>query len=292
MKQKWPAKLFLFLLILFGVSVILLHNPRTHIPIYYAAQDLRIENLCQEDVQPSAYSQSLESAILGNWVYVPQMSDSSQLISWHHFHFQENGKVQFSFKIKDTNAKIQQKGEYQFCHRGSARRYPGRSPHIMITVNSLIDRKNKLPLFDVRIGLDSRFPVSKDILSFQDSDGKQHFFIQEQKNSLNSILLETIQTNLVPDKGSVYHIVMTFQLHETHQPGPKEADTFIAWRLANEFVFRTSLRDRYILPSENAGPLKNEGEFEVVFKEKNQRRPLTVRVNILKNEVSIVQHGF
>jgi len=45
-------------------------------------------------------------------------------------------------------------------------------------------------------------------------------------------------------------------LYETHQPGPKEEGSSQAWALANEFVFRTILREQCILPSTKVIPHK------------------------------------
>ena len=65
----------------------------------------------------------------------------------------------------------------------------------------------------------------------------------------DSTLIEPKQTNLAPQTNVLYTLVTPPMLFETHQPGPREETTSRAWKLANEFVFRTSLSEQVQLPA-------------------------------------------
>ncbi|MEW6009115.1 MAG: hypothetical protein AB1629_05745 [Candidatus Omnitrophota bacterium] len=110
----------------------------------------------------------------------------------------------------------------------------------------------------------------------------------EVRGKKQRVELQPIKSKLVPQKGVVYHIIVPPQLHETHEPGPAEQNTYIAWRLANEFVFRTELREYYVLPSQSVGPQKSAGEYMVSFVSRKGDKQLIIRVDINKNEATII----
>lgn len=67
--------------------------------------------------------------------------------------------------------------------------------------------------------------------------------------AIDVTLIEPKQTNLTPQTNVLYTLVTPPMLFETHQPGPKEDTKSRAWKLANEFIFRTSLREQVQLPA-------------------------------------------
>ena len=89
--------------------------------------------------------------------------------------------------------------------------------------------------------------------------------------------ISVAQSGLAPIAGTTYRVIVPPKLYETHQPGPKGQATSQAWSLANEFVFRTALRETCILPSEKVIPHKIG--YMVVFKHKNGDRQTRIFVN-------------
>jgi len=59
------------------------------------------------------------------------------------------------------------------------------------------------------------------------------------------------QTDVIPQTGVLYRLAPG-QLYKTSETGPKEQTTSQAWAQANEFVFRTALRDTCVLPASKA----------------------------------------
>ncbi len=141
----------------------------------------------------------------------------------------------------------------------------------------------------------SDYAVPKEILTV----GKHNMTVKIKATTSNTIQIEVkgkkqrvelqpIKSKLIPQKGRVYHIITPPQLHETHEPGPSELNTHIAWRLANEFVFRTELREYYVLPSQSVQSQKANGEYTVFFSPKKGDDQLIIRVDINKNEATVI----
>lgn len=57
------------------------------------------------------------------------------------------------------------------------------------------------------------------------------------------------QIMLIPQTNVLYTLVVPPMLYETAEPGPKGKTKSIAWKLANEFVYRTSWREKGQLPA-------------------------------------------
>jgi hypothetical protein len=103
-----------------------------------------------------------------------------------------------------------------------------------------------------------------------------------------SVTIEPVQTDLVPATGTPYVLVTPPMLYETREPGPAEKLTSRAWSLANEFVFRTSLRASVALPAcESGGPPRDDGIL-VRFRSEDGSRMLTLRVDPLAKMVLVV----
>jgi hypothetical protein len=65
------------------------------------------------------------------------------------------------------------------------------------------------------------------------------------------------KSDMMPKPGILYSLVMPPMLYETRQSGPKEQNSSQAWAVANEFVFRTRLRDTVVFPATGVTPAKN-----------------------------------
>src|ERR1700674_1283053 len=63
-----------------------------------------------------------------------------------------------------------------------------------------------------------------------------------------SIFVPVADTYYVLEPGDIY------QNKDPGNPGPASTEMERAWDMANEFVYRTSLRDRFLLPAYRAGP--------------------------------------
>jgi len=84
------------------------------------------------------------------------------------------------------------------------------------------------------------------------------------------------KSDIMPKSDVFYTMVMPPMLYETHQPGPKEQKSSQAWSVANEFVFRTALRTKVVLPASGVTPGKTG--YLVRFDGKNESADLNVFV--------------
>ena len=89
-------------------------------------------------------------------------------------------------------------------------------------------------------------------------------------------MLNPEKSSVMPSVGTRYELVSHPMLYETHQPGPKEKNPSIAWRLTNEFVFRTALRNQCVLPAE--GVAQHKTEIMVLFNRKTEEQRTAVFV--------------
>jgi hypothetical protein len=62
-------------------------------------------------------------------------------------------------------------------------------------------------------------------------------------------LISPVQSEWLPKVGVQYHVVIPPEIYRTKEPGPKERESAKAWRLGNEFVFRTALRKGVTMPA-------------------------------------------
>jgi hypothetical protein len=99
------------------------------------------------------------------------------------------------------------------------------------------------------------------------------FAAEPQTNAI--VTIPAKQTELKPKSKILYRLEGNF-IYKTMEPGPSEWITHGAWRLANEFVFRTMLRKECVLPSSSASPRQNG--VMVLFKKKDGGRSVSVLV--------------
>ncbi|MFH1476129.1 MAG: hypothetical protein ABIH24_01365 [Verrucomicrobiota bacterium] len=62
-------------------------------------------------------------------------------------------------------------------------------------------------------------------------------------------LIRPLQSDLIPKIGVKYQLVIPPEIYRTREPGPKGRESEKAWRLGNEFVFRTALRKGVMMPA-------------------------------------------
>ncbi len=105
------------------------------------------------------------------------------------------------------------------------------------------------------------------------------------------VRIEGLQTNLVPVLRTVY-LIAGPDLYKSPEPGPASHQLGIAWRIGNEFVFRTSLRGKYKLPAgrsqlllDSAG--QQNGDALISFRPKEGDKELTVLVHWRNRTVEI-----
>lgn len=101
-----------------------------------------------------------------------------------------------------------------------------------------------------------------------------------QRTTNLPIVIPCKQTEMIP-KPSIHYILTPPDLYITTGPGPAGSSNSQAWKIANEFIYRTSLRHQFKLPSSNS----RLGIVEFVSKESNEI--LKVYVNIQDQTVFI-----
>jgi hypothetical protein len=93
------------------------------------------------------------------------------------------------------------------------------------------------------------------------------------------VILQAKQYSLTPEKGVIYMVSGGPLYHSTNWPGPQLRQLNVAWQFANEFVYRTNLRDEYELPSLTSYYDEKSKLCYIEFKGKTGVKPLTVAVN-------------
>ena len=97
-------------------------------------------------------------------------------------------------------------------------------------------------------------------------------------NTNGVVTVESAQTNLQPQTGVTYRIAANW-IYKTDDPGPTEIQNSSAWRLANEFVFRTSLRELLALPASSSEKRKEDDLYSVTFARKSGGKQLILLVD-------------
>jgi len=105
-------------------------------------------------------------------------------------------------------------------------------------------------------------------------------------NTYNVVTVESTQSRLQPQTGVTYLIVANW-IYKTDEPGPAEIKNAYAWSLANEFVFRTNLRELFVLPSLSSGKRKEDALYLVIFARKAGGKQLTLLVDPKSKTVQI-----
>ena len=105
-------------------------------------------------------------------------------------------------------------------------------------------------------------------------------------NTNNVVTVESTQSRLQPQTGVTYRLVGNWT-YKTDEPGPAEMRNAYAWSLANEFVFRTNLRELFVLPSLSSGKRKEDALYSVTFARKAVGKQLTLLVDLKSETVQI-----
>lgn len=104
-----------------------------------------------------------------------------------------------------------------------------------------------------------------------------------------SAIITYQKPDLHPVAGTTYYISKTYLYTGTEDPGPAFAKLNTAWRIANEFVFRTALQAEYYLPAGNSKLIEDENAL-ISFTPKRGNTELTILVNWKNNTVEIIGH--
>ena len=97
-----------------------------------------------------------------------------------------------------------------------------------------------------------------------------------------TVSIASVDTNRVPVAGVVYSVPPPnlYSNDWRTEPGPAHLHLGLAWSTANEFVFRTALRERYKLPGGSSiwntngtavisfSPLRGKGEIRLLVRER------------------------
>jgi hypothetical protein len=103
------------------------------------------------------------------------------------------------------------------------------------------------------------------------------------------ITIPSAQTTINPTTTKTYRITPD-TLFRTTEPGPAQMRTSQAWSIANEFVFRTSLRNEFVLPASSAEAERESGGLYIVaFEPKSGGKRLKVQVDIENRTVHILE---
>lgn len=154
-------------------------NPMMH----YSNDDAIVKNLRHGLEQPSSYSHSIESGLIGIWKPVPGSSiyDLPGDVL-ENIEFRKDGTVKYNYESKNKKQTVAKTGIYEVCHLGSAKRGlpSGRNPNVIIKDNT--HSKTVIPFVDVYVGLDNRFPLQWGaLLKFKDMEGNEYVFVRDKE---------------------------------------------------------------------------------------------------------------
>jgi hypothetical protein len=108
----------------------------------------------------------------------------------------------------------------------------------------------------------------------------------EQSVGETGALIPAVQSDLMPKLGVKYKLVTPPMIYRSKAPGPKEREPQKAWRLGNEFVFRTALRSFIALPAIEARHITND-VFVVGFRTPKGKEAGLFLVYTDSNEIEI-----
>ena len=168
----------------------------------YSRKSAEIIQLSQSVKEPSDYSKSIQSKLVGHWICVPEISSDMPKIVLKSFTFYENGTVKYSYEVKDENRIIEMTGSYEICHKGSLKHLPGKEPNVIIGSQAR-DDSLVFPLISVSVGYDNRLSMPPgELLKFSDLDGNQFVFILENETPDRRLLyIDTSYVDTIEKEG-------------------------------------------------------------------------------------------
>lgn len=96
------------------------------------------------------------------------------------------------------------------------------------------------------------------------------------------------QIDIIPKPGNLY-VLAGNSLYETKDPGPSAIGTSIAWGLANEFVYRTGLRNVYKLPAQSVRSTQQADWYEVEFESQNGDKTIRIQVDVQSRTLELIE---
>ncbi len=149
-------------------------------PRPYPSNDPRITELRQTVDRASQESERIQRELAGEWVYHHEIGKANVGFRWKKLTINRNGTVVVEYQASGADRGEVLKGSYEFLHRGTPQKHPGKRPVVLFTV----DRPESglvLPLVDVTVDYDARVPVSKGmVLKFRDLENNEFVFLKSQ----------------------------------------------------------------------------------------------------------------
>jgi hypothetical protein len=145
----------------------------------YSRKSADIIQLSQSVKEPSDYSKSIQSKLIGHWRCLSEFSSDLPKIILKSLTFYDNGSVKYNYEVKDENRIMEMTESYEICHKGSPRHRPGKGPNVIIKSRAL-DDSSVIPLIDVSVDYDNRFPITMgELLKFSDLEGNHFVFVRD-----------------------------------------------------------------------------------------------------------------
>lgn len=240
----------------------------------YPQKNPQMMELAQSVEEPSAYSKSVRSSIIGHWKCLSEFCADLSKIMLKSLTFYENGSVEYRYEVKDENRIVETIESYEVCHKGSPRRFPGKAPNVIIKSQGLEDTL-VIPLIGVSVRYDNRFPMpSGELLKFSDLDGNQFVLARDG---------ETIDSTLAPQTS-----VDTLEIGAAEKTDhvPREQERVVDAEVTREVV--ASLREGKLTePQKNKAILRlmNEGDSSsvpILIEHLSSVHSLVVRQNAIR----------
>lgn len=181
MKDKPKLSNFITFCVHFVIFTVVFSKPVSAADIErYSKSNPQIKQVCVGVANPSSESERIQSELIGNWTYIPELSDSSSNIAWQSLVFRKDGIVEYSYELRDEKRVVNKSELYKVIHKGSNEKFPGKAPNIAIGRQDK-EGSDIILFIETSVNYDSRVPMEKGkVLKFKDMEGRRYCFIKQK----------------------------------------------------------------------------------------------------------------
>lgn len=228
----------------------------------------KIKVMCESIKEPSLNSIVIQDNILGNWTLTPNLSTYLPNVSLISVCFNNEGVMEYKYKINKKNEIKIKKLLYQFIHKGKKKNYGGKLPNIVLK-SSVSDSEQVMILTNVNVDYDNRLPLEiGKVLKFNDIEGNIYVLIKEKKN----VDIKQIPVNTNNSSINIIHNKKTATTRD------KKKTQMILYKMKKEKLNEYQLNKTIL-------QLSNEGDnscVPILIDYLSETYPFTIRQNAIK----------
>jgi hypothetical protein len=149
-------------------------------PKFYAATNQSIQEVHNGAENASAESKRVQREFIGKWVYHHDIGKANVSFRWNTLTIDRNGTLVMEYQGGGSNRVEVIRGRYEFIHKGTPTRLPGKRPVVLVTPEGA-DFGGVIPLVSLTVDYDARVALDKGmVLKFCDLDRNEFVFLKSQ----------------------------------------------------------------------------------------------------------------